>query len=39
LSHTYAPFESAKQKKLLEGLPKLKFENDRICEACQKEVD
>jgi len=25
------------RRQLVEGLPKLKFEKDRVCEACQKE--
>ena len=29
-------FNRLNRKQLVEGLPKLKFENDRVCEACQK---
>jgi len=30
-------FNRLNRKQLVEGLPKLKFEKDRVCEACQKE--
>jgi len=29
-------FNRLNRKHLVEGLPKLKFENDRVCEACQQ---
>jgi len=29
-------FNQLNRKQLVEGLPKLKFEKDRVCEACQK---
>jgi len=29
-------FNRLNRKQLVEGLPKLKFEKDRVCEACQK---
>jgi len=29
-------FNQLNRKQLVKGLPKLKFEKDRVCEACQK---
>jgi len=37
LCHTHIQhFNRLNRKQLVEGLPKLKFEKDRVCEACLK---